>query len=298
MIRKNTMVSLSAAALLAIPSLGSAQNMSINRVYSNTWGNSDASVNVYANGYASAGLSSRWVSTGGSGMVASPYTETTVAGSAGGRVLADLSFLGTKRRAGEFRINGSALGIQRRYTNGSTSYTTAVSAGSVYLRVGNSVLWNSSFVPYFSGRANVRLQVMVPTLVVPLGAGIAVLNGRAYGRMRAAMDITFNPFAGQARLSGEAAASGDGSATATVISLLVFANASVSFYANEQKLVANSLTANPGIGGATWGRSGSVDFVSGSMRGLLTISAMLPPLIPINSTLANWSKSATTKRLF
>lgn len=295
---KNTMICLTAAALLSLTALGRAQNMSASGTFSKSYGDSDAGVYVYANTYVSAGLSKNYIASSGTGWTIVPYWQTTMAASGSGRVLADLKFLGSSKRAGEFKMYLVAAGVVYQSTLGVVTGTTCTSNGSVYLKVAGSVVWNTAFTTSFTGRSTLRLSLMAPTLVVPLGGGLAVLNGQAYARVRAAMDGTFDPCAGQVRLNGEAAVSGDGSASATVISLLLFANATVSFYAQEQKIRANSLTAQPGIGMPyTWGRAGNLLFISGAMRGLVELNAMLPPFIPISTTLADWSKPLTYTQL-
>ncbi len=288
-----------AAALLTLASAGHAQNMSLTRTYSKSFGDSDAGVYTYGTGYIAAGKSTRYVPSSGSGwIVTAPYWETTLAASGSTRAVADLRFLGSSGRAGDFRMNLAAVGTVKTSTLGRLMGTSCYSSGSVYLRVGNSVLWNSSFSTGFSGRSTIRLRFMTPTLTVPVGAGVALLSGRAYGRVRAALDGTFDPCKAKVRFNGEAAVSGNGSASATVISLLMYANLSFSFYANEQKLDANWTTAQPDINATTtWGRSGNLIFHRGAMRGLIKIDAMLPPFIPVSTTLANWSVPYASTRL-
>jgi hypothetical protein len=84
-----------------------------------------------------------------------------------------------------------------------------------------------------------------------------------------------------------------------VISLLAYASLSASVYAQDQRLELRNLTVQPAIGsGSLWGRTGSIVLKSGAMRGYLRLKAyILPFFIPVSRTIANWSKSATTRTI-
>lgn len=298
--RSTKLVALTASLTLGLLATVPAQSISLSRSYARNFGDSDAGAYVYATGHVAAARSTRYVSgSGGSGLSLAPHYETSLGASGSGKAYADVKFLGSARRAGEFRMNLSALAkLKTRPFGGGLINSTCSSSGSVYLRVGNTVLWNSAFSTTFAGRATVRYQIMTPTLVVPVGAGLALLSGRAYGRVRAEMNGTFDPCRARVQMDGEAAVSGDASASVTVISLLMFASTNAVFYVNEQEINASFLKGEPGINAnTTWGRAGSLIFYRGAMRGYIDIDAYLPPFIPVSTRIVDWSAGVAGQRL-
>lgn len=68
-------------------------------------------------------------------------------------------------------------------------------------------------------------------------------------------------------------------------------------FQGEAAFNANALTIQPNSGSSSTWRTGNVVFYSGSMRGRIEVSGVLPPFIPVSTTLADWSKAATAKTL-
>jgi hypothetical protein len=263
-----------------------------------SYGDSDAGVVVHTDAALSASFSSQ-TKTSGSGQYVRIWREDSLMGYGRGNAWADLRFLGARQRAGDFRLVAlAAATIERHPSTGAIQNSSCNQYGSVYLKIGSTVLWDWTLGATFAANSDYRLRLAAPSLVVPVGAGLAVLNGNLYGRIRASLSASFTPCSGRIWVNGFAAASGDASASATVISLLLFADFEGTFGCSEQKIEFNGFTVQPGLNASTtWGRGGSVWFRSGSMVGHVEVDAMLPPFIPISTTLANWSKSYQATRL-
>ena len=273
-----------------------AQSASATRSTYNAYGDSDAGVTVGTRAYMSAARSVTR-RTSGSGRYQLVYDNENLRAKASGYAYADLRFLGNATRAGLFTFSMDVNTDIRRTTSGSFLGRTCSQNGASLLRVGNTTLWNSSLTPFWSRTVDYRLRVMTPTLVLPVVGGVIALNGRAYGRMRGRVTLVSDLCSGRVTIDGDPAASGNGYASLTIISVFVAGSVSVSFYANDQQLDCDNFrVAFNGSGLPT--RSGSVVLRSGAMRGYVKLNLYLPPWIPISSTLANWSRSATTRTLF
>ncbi len=280
-----------AAALLTLASTGHAQSMSGGRTFSKTYGNTIAGVYSGGGGSFAAVKSTQYVPSTGSGwIVTAPYWHTKLAASGNAHAFADIRLLGNWARAGEFRISLAAESNTKKDNLGRTMSTTCKSSGVVYLRVGNSVLWNSSVNTMFSGISSMRLQIMTSSMVVALGGSASQLTARAYGRVRAAIYVNIDPCKAKVRLNGEAAVSGDTTATTAAIGLMKPVSVTFSFSIKEQKLDANGTTAQPGLNATTtWGRAGNLIFHRGAMGSTINAYAIQPTSIPVSSTLAYWS---------
>jgi hypothetical protein len=279
---------LSAAAILILTASSAAQSSSRSSTIYKSYGNSNAGVIAIM----STGLSVSKTRSS-TKFTRSDRLNATATGSAS----ADLRFLGSRKRAGHFRIDVGATGVVTRnlfgrYLNSSCSHT-----GSVYLRVGGTTLWNWSLGRTFGASVNYRIRIMTPTLIVPMPAGALVLRGQAYGRMHGSVTAAMYPCAGFASLNGNMSISGNGTATVSVYSLLFAASVKAIFSANDQRLELRDLRVAPGISGWTWGVMGSVYFHSGSMAGYIHLKAVLPPYIPVSKLLANWTRGASITKL-
>jgi hypothetical protein len=284
-----------AATALALPA--AAQYVNVSQSYSRSYGDGDAGAAFYANGVQSASLTSETVWSGGT----FGYWRRVdhLAGVAIGRAHADLHFLGESKRAGEVRCVTAVTSDVTRTLSGTPIGYDCRSSSSVYLKLGDSVLWNWSFNGGFTAGADYRLRILVPYLVLPIGPGVIALSGRAYARVHGSLAATFDPCAARARIDGAMAIQGDASASAFVISLCAAAGFNGGFVVDDQTLELNDLTAQPGAGMPyTWGRTGSAVVRSGAMRADLEVEAFFPlPPFYLSSTLAEWSKNATVMRI-
>lgn len=273
-----------------------AQSASATRSTYQTFGDSDAGVTVGTRAYmyAARSVTRR---TSGSGRYQLIYDNENLRAKASGYAYADLRFLGGATRAGMFTFSMDVNTDIQRTTSGSYMGRTCSQSGATLLRVGNTTLWNSTLTPIWSRTVDYRLRVMTPTLTLPVVGGIVALHGRAYGRMRGHVTLISDLCNGRVTIDADPAASGNGYASLTLISLFVAGSVSVNFYANDQQLDCDNFrVAFNAYGQPT--RSGSVVLRSGSMRGYVKLNLYLPPWIPITRTLANWSRGATTRTLF
>ncbi len=222
--------------------------------------------------------------------------------------LADLRFLGTRKRAGYFRLAMKAEGMVARSANKRIYVgSSCSSSGRDFLRAGNTVLWDWKLLPNFGASSTYRVRIMSPYVLVPLPMGVLALNGKAYGRIRASVTAQFNPCAGRVNMNGDAAVSGDGRVSAGYFSAWgVGWVDEATFYAQEQRLELRNLTVQPGINGklSGAGRTGFVFLHRGAMRGYVKLKALVNvfviigvAVVPISKTLVNWSKSATVTQI-
>ena len=210
---------------------------------------------------------------------------------------ADLRLLGERKRAAYFRANLGVNATLLTTTSGSPVSNSCSNSASIYMKVGNTVLWNWSGGSVFDAHRDYRIRIMTPTLVVWFGGGALVAKASGYGRINTDLRCTIIPCWGYVRMNGNARVSGNGYFSASAYTILAAASINGTFVCNDQRLEARDFTVFPRTTQLSEWVNGLVRLHSGSMRGYIKLSAILPPFIPVSTTIANWSKSATTKTL-
>jgi hypothetical protein len=281
------LATLSLATLTLATSAAAQGSKSWTWNYGKTYGDSDAGVTVGARGSYAAKFTSSIKYLYGY------FRYDQLSANASGYVYADLRLLGSRSRAGMFSMSLNANADVFRKTNGQFINHTCKSNGGMVLTVGNSVVWSGSLSTVFGKSANLQLRIASPTIYVPMpSGGVMRVKGNAYGRVNGFIAGVIDPCNAKVLVNGSLGVSGHGTVSVTAWDLIFNASVSASFYANDQRLSASLLTVQPANLGSTWGKTGSLRLYSGSMRGYIKLSAILPPIIPVSFTLVNWSKGS------